>query len=159
MKKKDKTRKISPSSKPELPTTVEVEMTSKLYEALKQQRLEHINPIVRSHISTYFDWLKSIQPGDVIDAINRGTTPEQAYKAMGLNPMRFGIAAARGFLKVAKGYQKQLREVASLDMALLTLRFENPPTYDIIQKYGDKGTQFLNTWINGSLAILGVETN
>jgi len=44
-------------------------------------------------------------------------------------------------------------------MALLTLRFENPPTYDIIQKYGDKGTQFLNTWINGSLAILGVETN
>lgn len=134
-------------------------MTPKLYETLKQQRLKNVSPIVRTHIGTYFDWLKSIRPEDVVDAIDKGTTPEQAYKTLGLNPMRFGIAAARGFLKVAKKYQDQLRQIATLDMALLTLRFENPRTYAIITRYGDRGTQFLNTWIKGSLQILGVKTD
>lgn len=134
-------------------------MTPKLYEALKQQRLAHINPIVRSHVNTYFEWLKSIRPEDVIDAIDRGTTPEQAYKALGISPIRLGIAAARGFLKVAKGYQQQLREVATLDLALLTLQFENPPTYNLIRQYSDRGTQFLETWVKGSLQILGIKTD
>lgn len=136
-----------------------MEITPKLYEALKQQRLAHINPIVRSHVNTYFEWLKSIKPGDVIDAIEQGTTPEQAYKALGISPIRLGIAAAKGFLKVAKGHQQQLREVATLDLAMLTLQFENPATYALIKQYGDRGTQFLNTWIKGSLGILGVKTD
>ena len=145
--------------KPKLPTTIIVEMTPKLYELLKQQRLQQVNPIARSHVSTYFEWLKSIRPEDVVDAIEQGKTPEQAYKALGISPIRLGIAAARGFLKVAKKYQDQLRQVATLDTALLTLQFENPPTYAIIKQYGDRGTQFLNTWINGSLGILGVKTD
>jgi len=134
-------------------------MTPKLYEALKQQRLQQVNPIARSHVATYFEWLKSLKPGEVIDAIEQGTTPEQAYKALGISPLRLGIAAARGFLKVAKKYQDQLRQVATLDLALLTLRFENPPTYALIMQYGDRGTQFLKTWIKGSLKLLGVETD
>lgn len=145
--------------KPEPPTDVIVEMTPKLYETLKQQRLQKVNPIVRTHISTYFDWLKSIKPEDVVDAIDKGTTPEQAYKAMGFNPMRFGIAAARGFLKVAKKYQDQLREIATLETAMLTLRFENPATFAILTRYGERGTQFMKTWIKGSLEILGVKTD
>jgi len=134
-------------------------MTPKLYEHLKQQRLQQVNPIARSHVNTYFEWLKSIKPEEVVDAIEKGTTPEQAYKALGISPIRLGIAAARGFLKVAKKYQDQLREIANMDLALLTLRFENPRTYTIVKQYGPRGTQFLNTWIKGSLAILGVKTD
>jgi hypothetical protein len=158
-KKKGNPRQTNRSSKPKLPTTIIVEMTPKLYEALKQQRLQQVNPIARSHINTYFEWLKTIKPEEVVDAIEQGTTPEQAYKALGLSPLRLGIAAARGFLKVAKKYQNQLRQVATLNLALLTLRFENPSTYAIIQRYGNRGTQFLNTWIKGSLGILGVKTD
>jgi hypothetical protein len=133
-------------------------MTPKLYEALKQQRLQQVNPVARSHVNTYFEWLKSIRPEEVVDAIQQGTTPQQAYRNLGISPIRLGIAAARGFLKVAKKYQEQLRQVATLDLALLTLRFENPSTYAILKQYGDRGTQFLQTWIQGSLEILGVQT-
>ena len=134
-------------------------MTPKLYQALKQNRLQQISPVVRGHVSTYFEWLKSIRPEEVVDAIEQGKTPQQAYKDLGLSPLRLGIAAARGFLKVAPKYQTQLREAATLNLAYLTLQFENPATYNTIRQYGSRGKQFMETWIKGSLEILGVKTD
>jgi hypothetical protein len=130
-------------------------MTPKFYNALKTNLLSRQNPLIRSHVNTYFEWLKTIRPEDVVDAIEMGITPQQAYRQLGANPIRLGIAAARGFLKTMPKYRMQLKEIASLDLALLTLKFENPNTYAIIQKYGKKGTEFVQNWIDGALEILG----
>jgi len=131
-------------------------MTPKLYNVLKEQRLRALSPVVRGHVNTYLEWLKSIKPEEVVDAIEKGTTPQQAYKSLGLNPLRFGIAAARGFLKIAPKWGNALKEVATLDSALLTLKYENPATFKILEQYGERGTNFLRTWIDGSLEVLGV---
>ena len=147
-----------PQSKPEpqIPQTVIIEMTPKFYNAMKANLLAKQNPLVRSHVNTYFEWLKTIKPEEVIDAIETGTTPQQAYKQLGANPIRLGIAAARGFLKAMPKYRLQLKEVATPKLARLTLKFENPDTFAVIQKYGKRGTEFVEKWVNGSLEILGV---
>ena len=131
-------------------------MTPKLYEAMKANLLARQNPLVRSHVNTYFEWLKSIKPEEVIDAIELGTTPQQAYKQLGANPVRLGIAAARGFLKAMPKYRAQLKEIATPKLAMHTLKFENPSTFAVIQKYGKRGGEFVEKWVNGALEILGV---
>ncbi len=131
-------------------------MTPKLYEAMKANLLAKQSPLVRSHINTYFEWLKSIKPEEVVDAIELGTTPQQAYKQLGATHVRLGIAAARGFLKVMPRYRNQLKEVATPKLAMHTLKFENPTVFAVIQKYGKRGTEFVEKWVNGALEILGV---
>ncbi len=129
-------------------------MTPKLYNALKQALLAKQNPLVRSHVNTYFEWLKTIKPEEVVDAIEMGVTPQQAYQNLGANPLRLGIAAARGFLKAMPKYQQQIREIATPELAMLTLKYENPQAYHVIQKYGKRGEQFVKDWVNGALEIL-----
>jgi len=141
---------------PQIPQVVIIEMTPKLYNVMKANLLAKQNPLVRSHVNTYFEWLKTIKPEEVIDAIELETTPQEAYKQLGANPVRLGIAAARGFLKAMPRYRAQLKEVATPKLAMHTLKFENPNTYAVIQKFGKKGTEFVEEWVNGALEILGV---
>lgn len=141
--------------KPEpIPQTVTLEMTPKLYNALKQNILAKQNPLVRSHINTYFEWLKTIKPEDIVDGIEMDITPQKAYQNLGANPIRLGIAAARGFLKAMPRYQQQIREIATPELAMLTLKFENPQAYQVITRYKEKGTQYVKDWVNGALEIL-----
>lgn len=107
-------------------------------------------------MNTYFEWLKNIQPEDVVDAITRNISAQQAYRELGANPMRLGIAAARGMLKAAPKYRERLNETMNPDLALLTLKFENPTTYQIIMQYGEKGKDFVAKWVEGAKEILGV---
>lgn len=130
-------------------------MTPKLYLATKEQYLKQLNPLARTHISTYFDWLKSIRPDDVVDAIEQNKSAQQAYRQLGANPLRVGIAIVRAFLKTHPQYAKELQKIANLDLALTTLKFENPHTYAIIKRYGERGTQFVQNWIQEALEILG----
>lgn len=131
-------------------------MTPKLYEKKKNDILAKQNPAVRGYINTYFEWLKSIKPEDVVDGLMRGTTAQQAYRQLGANPIRLGIGLARGFLKVAPVYREKLKEVMSLDLAMTTLKFENPITYQILVESGTKGREYVVKWIEGAKEILGV---
>ena len=130
-------------------------MTPKFYNTLKTNLLKKQNPLVRGHVNTYFEWLKTIRPEEIVDAIEMGITAQQAYRQLGANPLRLSIAAARGFLKATPQYQTQLREIATPELALLTLKFENPRAYAIIQKLGKKGTEFVKQWVQGALEIFG----
>jgi hypothetical protein len=130
-------------------------MTYKLYEARKEHQLQKAPMMARSYINTYFMWLKSIQAVDVVDAIEQGTTIEKAYHDLGINPLRMGIAAARGFLKISKTSQAKLREIATVELTLMTLKYENPSTYEVIQRYGERGQLYIRQWIQGALKILG----
>jgi hypothetical protein len=130
-------------------------MTYKLYEARKEHSIQQAPLMARTYLNTYFEWLKNIKPVDVVDAIEQGKTIEQAYKELGISPLRLGIAAARGFLKVSKSSQIKLREIATIDNTMQTLKYENPETYEVIQRYGDRGCTYVQQWIQGALKILG----
>jgi len=67
-----------------------------------------------------------------------------------------GLATAKGILKVYKNMQIKLKEIATPDMTLMTLKYENPATYEIIQSYGERGKEYVNTWICDALKMLGV---
>jgi hypothetical protein len=58
---------------------------------------------------------------------------------------------------VNKNLQQKLREVATPDMTLMTLKYENPETYSVIQGYGERGEQFLEKWVKDALKMLGVQ--
>jgi hypothetical protein len=42
-------------------------------------------------------------------------------------------------------------------MTLMTLKFENPETYEVIQQYGERGIGFLCKWVKDALKMLGVQ--
>lgn len=151
-----KVTKLSARLEPKIPKTITLEMTPRFYNAYKEDILKKQNPLVRSHINTYFEWLKSITPEDVVDAITKNISAQQAYQQLGANPVRLGIAAARGLLKVTPKYRTRLNEVMTLDLALLTLKFENPDTFQVITAYGENGKAFVTKWIEGAKEILGV---
>lgn len=153
MKKQSKS--LTPQPKQDSPEIVVIEMTPKLYGALKENLLKRVNPLARSYVNIYFEWLKSIKPEQIIDGIELGETPHEAYRKLGANPIRISIAMTRAFLRTHKKYAAQLREVANLESAITTLKYENPQAYTIIKKYGEKGTEFIKKWIQGALEILG----
>jgi hypothetical protein len=58
---------------------------------------------------------------------------------------------------VNKNLQHKLKEIATPDMTLMTLKYENPQTYSVIQGYGERGIEFLATWVRDALKMLGVQ--
>jgi len=130
-------------------------MTYQFYAARKEYELKKIPAIARPCMNLYFEWLKNLKPTDVVDAIDQGKTVEQARRNASI-ALRMGIATARGVLKTSKNLQQQLKTVATSTNALMTLQYENPATYQLIESYGERGKTFLNTWIIDALKMLGV---
>jgi predicted RNase H-like HicB family nuclease len=147
--------KTPPSSKDNIPNVLSIEMTYQFYAARKEFELKKAPAIARQGINLYFEWLKNIKPTDVVDAIEQGKTVEQARKEASI-AMRLGIASARGILKSSKDLQIKLKEIATIDLALMTLKYENPRTYQVIESYGEHGIIYLKTWIQDALKLLGV---
>jgi hypothetical protein len=129
-------------------------MTYQLYAARKEHVLQQVPAIARPSISTYFLWLANLNPGDVLDGIEQGKTIEQAYKNAPF-ALRMAVATARGILKY-KPFQQKLLEIATPENSLMTLKYENPKTYEVIERYGDRGQTYMKTWIQGALRLLGV---
>lgn len=133
-----------------------MELTPQAYNYIKEELLKRQNPLVRSHVNTYFEWLKSLKPEDVIVSIETGETLKQAYEKAPYR-WRLAVALARGFLKSSQKYAEQFRQIVDLDLALMTLKYENPAVYDIIQRYGEKGINYLKQCLEDTLEIFGVK--
>jgi hypothetical protein len=140
----------------DIPETLSLEMTYKFYAARKEQAMLQVPAIARSSVNLYFEWLKNLKPLEVVDAIERNVTIEEARKKASI-ATRLGVATAKGVLMVNKGLQQKLKDVATPDMTLMTLQYENPQTYDVIQGYGERGEQFLEKWVQDALKMLGVQ--
>jgi hypothetical protein len=138
-----------------LPETISVELTPKAYEAMKEAQLQHVSPVVRPHIETWLEWLQTVSPNDVMDAIEEGTSLLEAYDHAPYR-WRLAVAAARGFLKTYPKYKKQFRDAINLELALTTLKFENPSVFSILEHYGQKGTDYLDQCIKDTFQIFGV---
>ena len=146
----------APSLNGKYPETLSLEMTYKFYAARKEQALQQVPAVARNSINLYFEWLKNLQPTDVVDAIERNVTVEEARRKAPI-ALRLGIATAKGILMVNKSLQLKLKDIATPDMNLMTLKYENPETYAVIQGYGERGTQFLAKWVKDALKMLGVQ--
>ena len=144
-----------PSLNDKIPEVLPLEMTYQFYAAIRDYELKKAPVIARQSINIYFDWIKNLQPTDVVDAIEQGKTIEQARKEASI-ALRLGIATARGILKTSKTMQQQLKQVATLDNTLMTLKYENPKTYQVIESYGERGVNYMRTWITDALKMLGV---
>jgi hypothetical protein len=145
----------APSSNGNIRETLSLEMTYKFYAARKEQAMQQVPAVARSSVNLYFEWLKNLQPTDVVDAIERNTTVEEARRKASI-ATRLGVATAKGILMVNKGLQHKLKEIATPDMTSMTLKYENPETYSVIQGYGERGVEFLATWVKDALKMLGV---
>lgn len=139
-----------------IPKTIDLELTPKFYQLMKQKMLAKHNALVRSHVETYFEWLQTLNPEDVVDAIETNTTLREAYRKAPFK-WRLAIGTARAFLKSSKKYAAQFRSVVDLELALVTLKFENPTAYAAIQQYGDRGINYLKQSLKDALVIFGVE--
>jgi hypothetical protein len=141
--------------KDKIPETLSLEMTYKFYAARKEQAMQQVPTVARSSVNLYFEWLKNLKPLEVIDAIERNESVEEARRKASI-ATRLGVATAKGILMVNKGLQQKLKELATPDMTLMTLQYENPETYNIIRGYGERGTEFLTKWVCDALKMLGV---
>jgi hypothetical protein len=131
-------------------------MTYKFYAARKEQAMQQVPAVARSSVNLYFEWLKNLEPLEVVDAIERQVTVEEARRKASI-ATRLGVATAKGVLMVNKQLQVKLKEFATPDMTLMTLKYENPETYEVIQGYGERGVQFLIKWVKDALKMLGVQ--
>jgi len=119
--------------------------------------LKDVHPLARGYINDYFEYLQKLNPDDVIDAIEKGETVKTKYDAMPWFAERLVIAAARGFLKVApESIKGQARKAISQDTARVTIRFENPTVHKVIESFGKKGGDWLDTCIYDFREIIGI---
>jgi hypothetical protein len=146
----------APSLNDNIPETLSLEMTYKFYAARKEQAMQQVPAVARSSVNLYFEWLKNLEPLEVVDAIERQVTVEEARRKASI-ATRLGVATAKGVLMVNKQLQVKLKEFATPDMTLMTLKYENPETYEVIQGYGERGVQFLIKWVKDALKMLGVQ--
>ena len=148
-----------PKDKPQsksIPKQIDLEMTPKFYQLMKEKMLAKHNALIRSHVETYFDWLRTLNTEDIVDAIETSTSLKDAYSKAPFK-WRLAIAGARAFLKSSKKYAAQFRSVVELELALITLKFENPAAYTVIQQYGERGMNYLKQSLQDALVIFGVE--
>jgi hypothetical protein len=146
----------APSLNGNIPETLSLEMTYKFYAARKDHAMQQVPAVARSSVNLYFEWLKNLKPLEVVDAVERNITIEEARRKASL-ATRLGVATAKGVLRVNKSLQQKLKDVATPDLTLMTLKYENPQTYDVIQGYGERGTEFLKQWVKDALKMLGVQ--
>jgi len=117
--------------------------------------LKKVNPIVRDHINTYFEWLKNLRTDDVTVSIETGETLKKAYEHAPYR-WRLAVALARGFLKAAPKYREQFKQFVNMDIALMTLKYENPQVYAIIQRYGQRGIDYLKQCLEDAKELFGL---
>ena len=128
-----------------------------MYQRLRDTQLRKIHPTARFYVKQYFNYLTELKSEELIDAIETGQPVKNYYDKLGIDPRRFAIATARGFLKTSPRSKARLKEAVSLDLVLTTLKYENPTVYAIIKKYGKKAKEHLNQDIADALEILGVD--
>lgn len=136
--------------------TVKVDITPGFYQQLKKQYLKQIPPIARPFINQYFDWLKKLDAGEVMQWMESNETLKELYQKRAF-PERAAIAGVRGLLRAAPSIKKRADEAINLNIACYTLRFENPLVWEVIQAYGEKGMEKLRQAIDDFKEILKIK--
>ena len=144
------------SSQSDVPRIIKVDITPKVYKAIKEKVLQRFGPRTRSHANDFFEWVISINPNDVIDAIEYEESLYDKYERAPLG-LRISIATARAFIKVSPRLQKQFKDSLTPQLIRRIFQFENPEVYDVILLYRERGDEYIESCIKDSLRIFGIK--
>lgn len=113
--------------------------------------------MARPHILEYFRWLKSLDALSVFDSLEKGEGVKEAYNAYKrrFSPFRMAVAAARGLLKASQSMREDALKAVNINIARLTLRFENPAVYEVLRQFDPK-EEFLKRCVEEAKEILGL---
>lgn len=118
--------------------TLKIDITPKFYKHMKKQYMHQVPRICRPFVNQYFDWLKKLDAGEVMDWMEGGETVKEIYSKRAF-PERIGIAGVRGLLRAAPRLKRRAAEAMNIEIACYTLRFENPIVWEVVQAYGELG--------------------
>lgn len=106
-------------------------------------------PIVRQ----YFDFLKKLTAEQVMDWMEDEGRLKDIYKRSTF-PERIAFAGARGLIKASPRIKDGANKVICYEVAALTIRFENPEAWEVIEAFGEEGTKKLKEGIEDIKEIL-----
>lgn len=144
------------SSQSDVPRIIKVDITPKVYKMIKERVLRRFGPRARSHANDFFEWCISIDPNDVIDAIEYDESLYKKYERAPLG-IRISIATARAFIKVSPRLQKQFKDSLTPQLIRRIFKFENSEVYEVILQYKKRGDEFIESCIKDGLRIFGIK--
>ncbi len=139
-----------------MPRSIRIDITPKVYLGIKERTVRRFTPLARTHVENYFEFIRNINPSDVIDSIDYGESLWDKYEKAPMG-IRISIAMARAFLKASPRIQREFKKAITPSLIGYTLKFENPNAYKVIEMYGEKGQEYLKMCISDSFKIFGIK--
>jgi len=118
-----------------LPEVIALDVTPKLYHERKEYYLRQVPQAARYFVNQYFEFIKGLNPYDVMDWLDKGSSLKEIYEKQTF-PERIAIAGARGLIKASNRIRAGADQAINFEVTCYTLRFENPGVWEVIEAYG-----------------------
>ncbi len=137
----------------EIPKSLTVDITKATYLADKMMQMQRVPKLARPIIKQYFDFLKELTPEQVMDWMEGTERLKDTYQRATFGE-RIAFAGARGLIKASKRIKDGANKVICFKVAALTIRFENPECWEVIEAFGEDGIKKLKEGIEDIKEIL-----
>lgn len=137
----------------EIPKSIKLDITKATYIADKFIQMKRVPRIARPLIRQYFNFLKNLTPEQVMDWMEETERLKDIYRHSTF-PERIAFAGARGLIRASPRIKDGANKVICYEVAALTIRFENPDAWEVIEAFGEDGTKKLRDGIEDIKEIL-----
>jgi hypothetical protein len=137
----------------EIPQSIKTDITKATYIADKIEQMSRVPKLARPFIRQYFDFLKTLTAEQVMDWMEGGERLKDLYQRSTF-PERIAFAGARGLIKASKRIRDGANKIICYEAAALTIRFENPEAWEVIEVFGEEGIKKLKQGIEDIKEIL-----
>lgn len=138
------------------PETITVDITPELYKALKEENLRRVPRLARSMVKQYFDFLATLKPDEVLDWMEGTDRLKDLYEKAPF-PIKVAMAPARGIIKASRRIRQDADRAINWEVAALTLRFENPACWAVVEAFGEEGIDKLKQGCEDMKQILKIK--
>jgi len=137
----------------EIPKSIKIDITKDTYIADKIMQMQRAPKLARPIIRQYFDFLKELTPEQVMDWMEGSERLKDTYQRATFGE-RIVFAGARGLIRYSKRIKDGANRVICFEVAALTIRFENPEAWEVIEAFGEDGIKKLKEGIEDIKEIL-----
>lgn len=130
-----------------------IDITPKLYKIMKEASLHRVPKLARPFVKQYFDWLAKLTPDEVFDWMEGKESLKDLYEKAPF-PVKVAFAPARNIIKFSKSIRAGAEQAINWEVAAMTLRFENPGSWAVIEAFGDEGIEKLRQGVEDLKEIL-----
>lgn len=130
-----------------------IDITPTLYEIIKEANLRRVPKLARPFVKQYFDWLAKLKPDEVFDWMEGKESLKDLYEKAPF-PVKVAFVPARNIIKFSKSVKAGANEAINWEVAAMTLRFENPGAWAVIEAFGDEGIDKMKQGIEDVKEIL-----